>query len=107
MRGARRAAPGRSRPLRRRRGDLGLGQSPSIPYLLPGSLTVSAAAASDDTLAALLVVFGAAALIVVPALALLYTLQQRARLEDRPGYCHPTYAIRGVGYERGLTRFLL
>ena len=52
------------------------------PDLLPGSLTVSAGAASDDTLAALLVVFGAAALIVGPALALLYTLHQRARLEQ-------------------------
>ncbi len=52
------------------------------PDLLPGSLTVSAGAASDDTLAALLVVFGAAAVIVAPALALLYTLHQRARLEQ-------------------------
>ena len=43
---------------------------------------MSAGAASDDTLAALLVVFGAAALIVAPALALLYTLHQRARLEQ-------------------------
>jgi cytochrome d ubiquinol oxidase subunit II len=52
------------------------------PYLLPTSLTVSQAAAADDTLTALLVVFGVAALIVVPALGLLYSLQQRSLLDE-------------------------
>jgi cytochrome d ubiquinol oxidase subunit II len=52
------------------------------PYLLPRSLTLDAAAAPSGTLTALLVVFGAALAIVVPALALLYALHQRARLDD-------------------------
>ena len=52
------------------------------PYLLPTSLKVSQAAAPDDTLTALLVVAGVAALIVVPALALLYSLQQRSLLDE-------------------------
>jgi cytochrome d ubiquinol oxidase subunit II len=52
------------------------------PYLLPTSLTVSKTAAPDDSLIALLVVFGAAALVVAPALALLYSLQQRSMLDE-------------------------
>jgi cytochrome d ubiquinol oxidase subunit II len=55
------------------------------PYLLPTSLTVDAAAAPDGTLTALLVVFGAAVVVVAPALALLYTLHQRSRLEEASG----------------------
>jgi cytochrome bd ubiquinol oxidase subunit II len=57
----------------------GIGQ---YPYLLPTSLKISKAAAPEDTLTALLVVSGAAALIVVPALALLYSLQQRSLLDE-------------------------
>jgi cytochrome bd ubiquinol oxidase subunit II len=53
------------------------------PYLLPTSLSIQAAAAPGATLTALLVVFGAAAVVVLPALALLYTLHQRSRLEER------------------------
>jgi cytochrome d ubiquinol oxidase subunit II len=53
------------------------------PYLLPTSLRIDAAAAPGSTLTALLVVFAVAAVVVVPALALLYTLHQRSRLEER------------------------
>lgn len=52
------------------------------PYLLPQVLTVKNGAASGDTLTALLVVFGVALIFVVPALALLYTLDQRTILEE-------------------------
>jgi cytochrome d ubiquinol oxidase subunit II len=52
------------------------------PYLLPEKLTVADGAASSETLTALLVVFGVALLVVVPALALLYTLDQRTVLEE-------------------------
>jgi cytochrome bd ubiquinol oxidase subunit II len=55
------------------------------PYLLPRSLTIHAAAAPDGTLTALLAVFGAAVVVVAPALALLYTLHQRSRLEEASG----------------------
>ena len=52
------------------------------PYLLPEKLTVADGAASSETLTALLVVFGVALVFVVPALALLYTLDQRTVLEE-------------------------
>jgi cytochrome d ubiquinol oxidase subunit II len=52
------------------------------PYLLPQKLTVADGAASSETLTALLVVFGVALVFVVPALALLYTLDQRTVLEE-------------------------
>ena len=52
------------------------------PYLLPEKLTVADGAAASETLTALLVVFGVALLVVVPALALLYTLDQRTVLEE-------------------------
>ena len=52
------------------------------PDMLPGELTLDQAAAPPATLDALLVVFVAALLIVVPALALLYTLQQRHLLGE-------------------------
>jgi cytochrome d ubiquinol oxidase subunit II len=52
------------------------------PYILPGALTIDQAAAPDATLTALFVVFGAAALIVVPAIALLFRLQQRGALGE-------------------------
>jgi cytochrome bd ubiquinol oxidase subunit II len=49
-------------------------------YLLPQSLTVSAAAAPSGTLQALLVVVALAAVIVVPGFGLLYVLEQRRML---------------------------
>lgn len=57
----------------------GLAQRPDI---LPGALTIEEAAAPGSTLTALLVVFGAAAVIVLPALALLFALHRRGRLEE-------------------------
>jgi NADH:ubiquinone reductase (H+-translocating) len=51
------------------------------PYLLPASLTVTAAAAVHATLVWVLVMFVLAALIVIPSLALLFTLDQRSRLQ--------------------------
>jgi cytochrome d ubiquinol oxidase subunit II len=52
------------------------------PYILPTSLKVSAAAAPSSTLAAVLVVFGVAAVVIVPAIGLLYTLDQRSLLPE-------------------------
>jgi cytochrome d ubiquinol oxidase subunit II len=52
------------------------------PYLLPQQLTVADGAADSSTLTALLVVFGLALAVVVPALGLLYTLDQRTLLEE-------------------------
>jgi cytochrome bd ubiquinol oxidase subunit II len=53
-----------------------------FPYLLPTSLTISAAAAPGPTLTAVLVVFAIAAVTVVPALALLYWLSQKELLGE-------------------------
>jgi len=52
------------------------------PYLLPKTLTISAAAAPSATLTSVLVVFGAAIALVVPALALLFALAQRSLIEE-------------------------
>jgi cytochrome bd ubiquinol oxidase subunit II len=52
------------------------------PYLLPESLTVSAAAAPHGTLVTLLVAVGLAVVIVVPGFVLLYVLDQRALLPE-------------------------
>jgi cytochrome d ubiquinol oxidase subunit II len=54
-------------------------------YMLPTSLTVSAAAAPSGTIAAVLVATGLAVLLVVPAFALLYTHDQRGLLPDEGG----------------------
>jgi cytochrome d ubiquinol oxidase subunit II len=51
-------------------------------YLLPQSLTVSAAAAPPGTLQSLVVVVALAALLVVPGFGLLYVLEQRGLLPD-------------------------
>jgi cytochrome d ubiquinol oxidase subunit II len=53
------------------------------PYLLGTHAAVSAASAPRETLVALTVVFCAAAVLVVPSFLLLYTLAQRARLEEK------------------------
>ena len=55
------------------------------PYLLPETLTIEDGAGASTTLTAVLVVFGVALVIVVPALALLYTLDQRSLLEEEAG----------------------
>jgi cytochrome bd ubiquinol oxidase subunit II len=51
------------------------------PYLLPTSLKVSQGAAPDATLTSILVVFGIAVVTIVPALALLYVLDQKSMLD--------------------------
>ncbi|HTC86147.1 MAG TPA: cytochrome d ubiquinol oxidase subunit II [Candidatus Acidoferrum sp.] len=51
------------------------------PDILPGALSISAAAAPSGSQEALLVVFIVAALVIAPSLGLLYTLDQRSRLE--------------------------
>ena len=55
------------------------------PYLLPETLTIQDGAGASETLTAVLVVFGVAVVILVPALALLYTLDQRSLLEEEAG----------------------
>jgi cytochrome d ubiquinol oxidase subunit II len=52
------------------------------PYILPTSLKVSQAAAPSGTLQAVLIVFALAAVTILPALALLYTLDQKSLLPD-------------------------
>jgi cytochrome d ubiquinol oxidase subunit II len=52
------------------------------PYLLPESLTVSAAASPSGTLAAVLIAVGLAAIIVLPGFVLLYVLDQRGLLPE-------------------------
>jgi cytochrome d ubiquinol oxidase subunit II len=52
------------------------------PYLLPQTLTIEEGAGASETLTAVLVVFGVAVVVVVPALALLFTLDQRSLLEE-------------------------
>lgn len=51
-------------------------------YLLPESLTVSAAAAPTGTITAVLVATGLAAVLIVPAFVLLYVLDQRSLLPE-------------------------
>ncbi|GAA4746081.1 cytochrome d ubiquinol oxidase subunit II [Nocardioides endophyticus] len=51
-------------------------------YLLPTSLTVSAAAAPSGTIAAVLVATGLAVVLIVPAFVLLYVLDQKTLLPD-------------------------
>jgi cytochrome d ubiquinol oxidase subunit II len=52
------------------------------PYLLPTSLTIEQGAGASTTLTTVLVVFGIAVVVVLPALALLFTLDQRGLLEE-------------------------
>ena len=52
------------------------------PYLLPQTLTIDEGAGASETLTAVLVVFGIAVVVVLPALALLFTLDQRSLLEE-------------------------
>jgi cytochrome d ubiquinol oxidase subunit II len=51
------------------------------PYLLPESLKVADGAAPDPTLGTVLVVFAVAAVTILPALGLLYVLDQRSLLD--------------------------
>src|SRR5262245_57261288 len=52
------------------------------PYILPESLTVSAAAAPSGTLTALLIAVGLGALIVLPGFVLLYVMDLRQLLSE-------------------------
>jgi cytochrome d ubiquinol oxidase subunit II len=52
------------------------------PYMLPTSLKVSQAAAPDGTLVAVVVVFAIAAVTIVPALVLLFVLDQKSVLPE-------------------------
>jgi cytochrome d ubiquinol oxidase subunit II len=52
------------------------------PYLLPQTLTIEQGAGASETLTAVLVVFGIAVVVVLPALALLFTLDQRSLLDE-------------------------
>jgi cytochrome bd ubiquinol oxidase subunit II len=52
------------------------------PYLLPETLTIEDGAGASETLTAVLVVFGIAVVVVLPALALLFILDQRSLLEE-------------------------
>jgi cytochrome d ubiquinol oxidase subunit II len=60
-------------------------------YLLPTTLTVTAAAAPDGTMSAVFVATGLAAVLIVPAFALLYVLDQRSLLPEE-GVAEPTTA---------------
>jgi cytochrome bd ubiquinol oxidase subunit II len=51
------------------------------PYILPKTLKVAQAAAPSSTLTAVFVVFGVAVIVILPALGLLYVLDQRSLLE--------------------------
>jgi cytochrome d ubiquinol oxidase subunit II len=53
-----------------------------FPYMLPTSLTISAAAGASATLTSVIVVFCVAIAVVVPSLGLLYALSQRRALEQ-------------------------
>jgi cytochrome d ubiquinol oxidase subunit II len=65
------------------------------PYILPQTTKISAAAAPSSTLTAVLVVFGLAAVIILPALALLYVLDQRSLLEEGQDGLAPARPSRG------------
>jgi len=52
------------------------------PYLLPTQLKIDEAAAPGPTLTGLLIVFGVAVLLVLPSIGLLFTLAQRALIEE-------------------------
>jgi cytochrome bd ubiquinol oxidase subunit II len=54
------------------------------PYLLPKTLTIEEGAGASETLTTVLVVFGIAVIVVLPALAFLFTLDQRSLLEEEP-----------------------
>jgi cytochrome d ubiquinol oxidase subunit II len=53
-----------------------------FPYLLPTTLTIEEGAGASQTLTTVLVVFGVAVVVVLPALALLFVLDQRTLLEE-------------------------
>jgi len=58
-------------------------------YMLPTSLTVSSAAAPTGTITAVLVAFGLAVVLILPAIGLLFTLDERGSLPEE-GVPEPT-----------------
>jgi cytochrome bd ubiquinol oxidase subunit II len=52
------------------------------PYLLPETLTIEEGAGASETLTAVLVVFAIAVVVVLPALVLLFNLDQRSLLKE-------------------------
>jgi cytochrome bd ubiquinol oxidase subunit II len=58
------------------------------PYLLPQQLTIADAAAPSATLTSVLVVFVIAVVVVIPAIALLFVLVQRNKVEETPKPAH-------------------
>jgi cytochrome bd ubiquinol oxidase subunit II len=52
------------------------------PYLLPETLTIEEGAGASETLTVVLALFGVAVIVVLPALALLFALDQRSLLEE-------------------------
>jgi cytochrome d ubiquinol oxidase subunit II len=70
------------------------------PYLLPESLTFSAAAAPSGTLTAVLVAVGLAAVIVLPGFALLYALDQKGLLPEEGAHSEVSRGPRALGGAR-------
>jgi len=70
------------------------------PYMLPESLKVSQAAGPTGTLEAVLVVFVLAAVVILPALALLYTLDQKSLLGGEGTAAGAVVANGGPGVSR-------
>jgi cytochrome d ubiquinol oxidase subunit II len=64
-------------------------------YLLPESLTVSAAAAPSGTITVVLVAAGLAVVLIVPAFVLLYALDQRSLLPEE-GMPEPSLVARSA-----------
>ncbi len=52
------------------------------PYLLPRSVTIEQGAGASDAIITVLAAFGVAVVVVLPALGLLFTLDQRSLLEE-------------------------
>ncbi len=52
------------------------------PYLLPTTLTIEEGAGASETLTSILVLFGVAVVLILPALGVLFTLDQRTLLEE-------------------------
>ena len=56
-----------------------------FPFLLPQQLSITAGAGTGPTLTMVFIVFGLAVVLVLPAMGLLFALDQRSRLEKGPG----------------------
>ncbi len=92
------------RPPRRAPGRRGRGRERLLAwgvaqwdYLLPESLTVSAAAAPSGTITAVLVATGLAAVLIVPAFVLLYVLDQKTLLPEE-GMPEPGDGVPRAGH---------